>query len=151
MKSESDPTLNLIDQVESNQAAQSVQRLKLPHSVIVRAPGLLPMLYTLSELEEELGVPARTLHDWLDRGMPHQRDARFHIWMDGRQLAIWVQTVRAARSKRPRLNPDEAYCFRCHKPAKLVVSVVQSQGKQALLQGNCPECGTAIHRGIRHG
>jgi hypothetical protein len=109
------------------------------------------MLYTLSELEEELGVPARTLHDWLDRGLPHQRDARSHIWIDGRQLAIWVQTVRAARPKRARLNPDEAYCFRCHKPAKLVVSAVQPQGKQALLQGSCPECGTTIHRGIRHG
>ncbi len=151
MKFDSSSQLNLIDPVESSQAAQPVPRLKLPHSVIVRAPGLLPMLYTLSELEEELGVPARTLHDWLDRGMPHQRDARFHIWIDGRQLAIWVQTVRAARSQRSRLNQDEAYCFRCHKPAKLVVSAVQPQGKQALLQGSCPECGTSIHRGVRHG
>jgi hypothetical protein len=151
MKSESNPKLNLVDQADGNQAKQPVQRLNLPHSVIVRAPGLLPMLYTLSELEEELGVPARTLHDWLARGMPHKRDARCRIWIDGSQLVAWVETVRVVRSKRSKLNPDEAYCFRCHKPAKLVVSSMQPQGKQALLQGTCPECGTTIHRGIRHG
>lgn len=151
MKFESNPQLNLVDPIEGNQVKQPVQRLKLPHSVIVRAPGLLPMLYTFSELEEELGVPARTLHDWLGRGLPHQRDARFRIWIDGRQLATWVQTVRAARSKRLRLNPDEAYCFRCHKPTKLIMSTMEPQGKQAPLRGTCLDCGTAIHRGVRHG
>ena len=151
MNFESNPQLNPADRVDAGQKAPPAQRFKLPHSVIVRAPGLLPMLYTLSELEAELGVPSRTMRDWLERGMPHQRDARDHVWIDGSQLAAWVQTVRAARSRRPGLNPDEAYCFRCHKPAKLVASTVQSQGKQALLCGICPECGTAIHRGIRHG
>jgi len=30
---------------------------KIPHSAIVKAPGLLPMLYTLREMSDELGVP----------------------------------------------------------------------------------------------
>jgi hypothetical protein len=138
MNLESNFQLNLTDRTAADQKTSPAQRLKLPHAVIVRAPGLLPMLYTLSELEAELGVP-------------HQRDARDHVWIDGRQLAAWVQTLQATRSRRPGLNPDEAYCFRCNRPVKLAVSTVQSQGKQALLCGICPECGTAIHRGIRHG
>ena len=151
MNLESNFQLNLTDRIAADQKTSPAQRLKLPHAVIVRAPGLLPMLYTLSELEAELGVPSRTMRDWLERGMPHQRDARDHVWIDGRQLATWVQTIQAARSRRPGLNPDEAYCFRCNRPVKLAVSTVQSQGKQALLCGICPGCGTAIHRGIRHG
>lgn len=151
MKIENSIQRSSAKQADNDQRVQPTQRIRLPHSVIVRAPGLLPMLYTLSELEAELGIPARTLHDWLDKGMPHQRDPRGRIWIDGSQLAVWVQTVRTTRSKRSKLNPDEAYCFHCHKPAKLVASVVQPQGKQALLQGTCPECGTTIHRGIRHG
>jgi hypothetical protein len=31
--------------------------------VIVKAPGLLPMLYLTAELAGELGMPARTLYD----------------------------------------------------------------------------------------
>lgn len=48
----------------------SVPRIKLPHQVIVKAPGLLPMLYTVRGLAEELGMPERTLRDWLVRGAP---------------------------------------------------------------------------------
>ena len=49
--------------------------LKFPHSVITRSPGLLPMLYTPSELEEDLSVPARTVREWIKQGLPHQRDS----------------------------------------------------------------------------
>jgi len=46
-------------------------RLRLPHLVIVRAPDLLPMLCSPPELEAELGVPARTIRDWLGQGLPY--------------------------------------------------------------------------------
>ena len=56
------------------------ERFRLPHSVIVRAPGLLPMLYTPRELERELGVPARTIREWLDRGLAASaRRTRAHL------------------------------------------------------------------------
>jgi len=45
----------------------STQRIHLPRQVIVKAPGLLPMLYTVRELSEDLGMPERTLRDWLKR------------------------------------------------------------------------------------
>lgn len=52
---------------------------RLPHSVVVRAPGLLPMLYTLSELTEELRVSRAVIRGWLKRGLAHERDSRGHI------------------------------------------------------------------------
>jgi hypothetical protein len=45
---------------------------KYPHIVLVRAPGLLPMQNKVKELAEELGVPSRTLRDWLNHGMPRK-------------------------------------------------------------------------------
>jgi Tfp pilus assembly protein PilV len=40
-------------------------RFKIPHLVIVKAPGLLPMQYTAQELAEELSISESTLRDWL--------------------------------------------------------------------------------------
>jgi uncharacterized membrane protein YcfT len=35
----------------------SITKIKIPHKVIIRAPGLLPMLYTLNELASALDIP----------------------------------------------------------------------------------------------
>ena len=125
-------------------------KTRLPHTVIVRAPGLLPMLYTPSELEQELHIPARTVREWVDRGLPHQRDARDHIWINGRQLADWVETMRRSRSPQ-RLNADEAFCVNCHRPVKLLSPTPILRGKHFLLNGKCPDCGKPIYRGVCHG
>jgi hypothetical protein len=115
-----------------------------------RAPGLLPMLYTPSELERELRIPARTVREWLDKGLPYQRDARGHIWIDGRRFANWVAELNHARSAR-RMSQAEAYCVRCRKPVRLIDPVRSCQGQKVLLRGVCPECGGSIFRGARHG
>ncbi len=75
-------------------------RIKIPQPVIVRAPGLLPMLYKLRELAEDLGVPYRTLWDWTKFGLPHQIDARGHIWINGEDFKQWVTSNR----KKPRVR-----------------------------------------------
>src|SRR3972149_4839934 len=107
-------------------------KTRLPHTVIVRAPGLLPMLYTPSELEQELHIPARTVREWLDKGLPHQRDARDHIWINGRQLAAWVETTRQSRPTQ-RLNADEAFCVNRHRPGTLLNPTRLLRGKHFLL------------------
>ncbi len=124
--------------------------LKIPHLAIVRAPGLLPMLYTPSELGNELGIPVRTLRDWVARDMPHERDNQDRIWINGRDFAAWVETVRLARLE-PKLQADEAYCLRCRKPVKLTKPKSRVEGKRRLLEGVCPECGGIIHRVSRNG
>lgn len=127
-----------------------VNRRKLPHGVIVRAPGLLPMRYRPAELAVELGVPARTIRDWVDRGLPHAHDRRGHLWIEGRAFARWVEAERRAGFGLE-LADGEAYCLACRRPVALLNPSRTTQGKRALLQGACPHCGKPVHRGVRHG
>jgi hypothetical protein len=76
----------MLDVIDSSPPSIS-RPARISHAVIVKAPGLLPMLYSPSELEEELGVPARTIRDWLKSGLPHERDAGGHIWINGQAFA----------------------------------------------------------------
>jgi hypothetical protein len=134
--------------IDSNR--QRSARFKVPHSVIVRAPGLLPMLYTPTELEQELSVPARTIREWLDRGLPHQRDGRGHIWIDGRRFADWVKALHESKPGKI-MGDDEAYCVRCRRPVKWLDPIRDQRGKQVWWRGVCPKCGGAICRGGQHG
>ncbi len=125
------------------------QRVPLPHLAIVRAPGLLPMLYRPSELAEELGVSAAVVREWIDKGLPYQRDHRGHLWIDGRQVTEWVKVTRQ-RPTGSKMAEDQAYCFRCCRAVELRDPVAQYHGKQTLLSGVCPQCGGTINRGSRH-
>ena len=127
------------------------QKLKLPHSTIVKAPMLLPMLYKVSELAFELEVPERTLRDWLAGGAPHSRDSRRHIWINGREFSRWVLTFKPTR-RSCRLSKSQAYCLRCKK----VVEIKNNKnipiiGKLIHYRGTCPNCGITINRGDRIG
>src|SRR5438067_685924 len=93
-------------------------RPRLSHVVIVKAPSMLPMLYKPTELEQELGVPVRTLQDWLEHGVPHHRDAAGHLWVNGRDLAAWVEEQRFRRHL-PAPAVGQAYCLRCRKMVAL--------------------------------
>ena len=135
---------------KNRHCADSVAGLKFPHTLIVRAPGLLPMLYRPAELAQDLGVPASTLRDWLALGGPHQRDDHGHVWINGREFAKWVEAARRSRTRRP-MNADEAYCFRCQQPVKLVEPHTTYRGKQKFLSSTCPNCGGTINRGSHNG
>ncbi len=123
---------------------------KIPRCAIIRAPGLLPMLYTLGELEEELGVPAATIRGWTDKGAPHEHDSRGHIMINGRELAQWVIAIRQSRP-RHRLKEDEGFCFHCREVVRLVNPQLELKGKRTLLSGTCPRCGGTVNRGGRSG
>jgi hypothetical protein len=126
---------------------------KLSHSIIVRAPGLLPMLYSPPELEAELGLPARYIRDWLEiHAIPHHRDANGFIWINGREFAAWVVRVRAARRlKTTPLAVGQAFCLRCRRAVDLVDPTTMQRGKVRYWCGVCPHCGLALRRGERHG
>ena len=124
-------------------------RLQLPHSAIVKSPGLLPMMYTVSEISTALDLAERTLRDWLSVGAPHFRDPRGHIWINGQEFADWIASMRAPKKKR-KLRDDEAYCMRCNRAVQMTdVSVKAMQGKLILIRGTCPNCGCTINRGGR--
>ena len=124
-----------------------IHRTKLPHNVIIKAPGLLPMLYTPREICEELDIAESTLRDWLQIDVPHQRDNRNRIWINGEEFAGWVNTQRKPKVTN-KLNEDEAYCLRCNQVSKLLSPQIQPiKGNLVLIKGTCANCGAVINRG----
>ncbi len=124
-------------------------RTKLPHLVIVRAPGLLPMLYTVRELADELSMPERTLRDWLHHGAPHTRDRLGHIWVDGYAFTAWVASQRKIDTH-GRLRPGEGYCMNCNRIVMMLYPTRRpSAGKLVYIQGVCPHCDGKVSRGAR--
>ena len=123
------------------------RRTKLPHKVIIKAPGLLPMLYTPREICDELDIAESTLRDWLQIDVPHQRDNRNRIWINGEEFARWVNNQRKPKVTN-KLNEDEAYCLRCNQVSKLLSPQIQPiKGNLVLIKGTCSNCGAVINRG----
>ncbi|GAP40849.1 helix-turn-helix domain-containing protein [Flexilinea flocculi] len=124
-----------------------IHRTKLPHNVIIKAPGLLPMLYTPREICEELDIAESTLRDWLQIDVPHQRDNRNRIWINGEEFARWVNNQRKPKAAK-KLTEDEAYCLRCNQASKLLSPQIQPiKGNLVLIKGTCANCGAVINRG----
>jgi hypothetical protein len=121
--------------------------MKLPHHVIVKAPGLLPMLYKASELADEIQIPERTLRDWLKSGAPFQRDSSNRIWVNGQDFKQWVQEKR--KPKRTfKLLDNQAYCLHCKTAVELLNPKRHAiKGKLVNIMGACPQCGCTINRG----
>jgi hypothetical protein len=123
--------------------------IKLTHAIIVKAPGLLPMLYTVRELADELSMPERTLRDWLLHGAPHTRDRLGHIWVNGQAFATWVASQ---RKKAPvaRLKSGEGYCMACNRTVVVLQPTRRpSVGRLVYIQGICPQCNSKVSRGAR--
>jgi len=126
------------------------KRIKLPQLVIVKAPGLLDMMYKVSELASDLRIPERTLREWLDAGAPHERDTRGHTWIHGKTFAIWVEGQRKPKAAERKLADNEALCLHCKAIVELANPEPRPmQGKLVMFQGTCPECGGKINRGGR--
>jgi hypothetical protein len=120
---------------------------KIPHIAIVRAPGLLPMLYKVSELAQELDIPEFTLRDWLASGAPHERDEKSHIWINGELFAEWVKKQRT-RKQAIKLMDGDAYCFGCRAAVSMYgQEEIPIKGKLIHIRGICPVCGTQVQRG----
>ncbi len=123
--------------------------IKLPHSVIVKSPGLLPMHYTVAELAEAVGAVERTLRDWLMHGAPYLRGTNGHIWINGREFAGWVVSQRNPARKQ-RLREDQAYCMHCKSVVDLLAPETRHvRGKLTHTRGKCGRCGRIVHRGGR--
>jgi hypothetical protein len=142
-------TISTQQEVTAMSQNLSNSRIKLPHIVIVKAPGLLPMLYTVRELAEELSMPERTLRDWLLHGAPHTRDRLGHIWVNGQAFAAWVASQRKKASS-SRLKPGEGYCMFCNQIVMMLQPTRRpSVGRLVYIQGNCPQCNSKVSRGAR--
>jgi hypothetical protein len=121
----------------------------LNHSVIVKAPGLLPMLYKPCELADELGIPHRTIYDWLRAGAPFSRDEENRMWVNGQEFADWVDKNRKAKAL-PKSSEDEGYCFHCQGIVTLLDKQTERiKGSLIRIRGKCPKCQGDVYRGGR--
>ena len=119
-------------------------------AVIVRSPGLLPMMYKVSELAQELDVLPQTIRGWVRAGLPHERDKRGHLWINGQVLAEWIAIQRKSRSGQS-LQSNEAFCVRCRKPVPLIYPQRETHGRLLLLRSHCPYCNCEVYRGVKRG
>jgi hypothetical protein len=126
-----------------------MKRIKLPHVVIVKSPGLLPMMYTVREIAAAIAIPERTLRDWLGNGAPHHPDPQGRIWIVGTEFALWVEENRKPK-KDIKMSENQAYCLRCRLAVDLLSPNTRHiRGKLTLTTGQCPHCKSTIHRGGR--
>ena len=126
--------------------------IKISQKVIVKAPGLLPMLYKPSELAKELCIHRRTLYDWLNKnGAPYTRDAHNHIWINGEDFAQWIAKYKKETHRK--LEENEAYCMRCKKIVQLEKpTIIPIKAKLINIRGICPFCqGTIVRGGRKNG
>ena len=124
--------------------------IAIHHNVIVRAPGLLHMKYTMAELAEELRMPYSTLKDWcLKFDVPQARDLQNHVWIIGTEFAKWVVTMKKVKRQKV-LLVNQAYCMRCNVIVEMQqIESLHIKGKLIHFKGFCPNCGCKINRAGR--
>lgn len=128
-----------------------ILNINVPFIVILRASGLLPMFYSLRELEHELGVPYNTLRGWIKQGVPFDKDSRGRIWINGELLSKWAKAQKQS-AKRKVLKKNEGYCFHCDEVGIIQdAKTVKVSGKLGHIRGKCQACGSTIVKGCKIG
>jgi len=122
------------------------KRPRIPVSITLRAPVLLPMMYRTRELGEVLGVTPQLIVRWTKLGAPYVRDSRGHIWIMGRDIADWLVDHKRPKSAST-LGFAEGYCLRCRRAVEMQDPVSREQGNMTLITGTCPICGAEVNRG----
>lgn len=114
-----------------------------------RLTRLLNMEYTPTELAAELNTTVRQIRAAIDQDAPHRQTAGGHVFVNGADFAHWVRQQSQAR-QRQRLDPNQAYCFKCRSAVPLtVVTVTATNGNSELAKGVCPLCGSLVNRARR--
>jgi excisionase family DNA binding protein len=102
--------------------------------------------YTVKEVATRLSVSRRTVHRWINRGLPTV-DRRRPRLIGGRDLKNFLeQRRRAPKRQCPR---GHLFCVRCREPkvpAGNMVDWLPTGPLSGLLRGICPTCGTLAHR-----
>ncbi len=106
-----------------------------------RLKRLLDMLYSPSELAEEIGIEKNQIYRvYVPLGCPNERDKNNHLLIHGKAFREWYLD----QYKRASLAEDETFCKTCQKPVKI------SQGKQmtkkdlVYVLSECPHCGRKL-------
>ncbi|GAP20438.1 hypothetical protein [Leptolinea tardivitalis] len=103
--------------------------------------GLLNMMYSPSELAEELGIDKNQVYRvYIKLNCPHVRDDFRHIWINGQEFKAWyLETY-----KKTELAEDETFCKTCRVPVKLYKPELKTKGRVTYLLSHCPTCGRLL-------
>ncbi len=126
------------------------KRPRIPQTVIVRAMGLLPVLYQIRVLAEELGITQQLLVQWIRLGAPHTRDRSGRVWINGKDFADWVDGQRRDGNAMSQ-SGGTAFCPRCRAAIEIEAPSFAAVGTITLVTGSCPRCGGPVARKKRNG
>jgi hypothetical protein len=99
--------------------------------------GLLNMMYSPSELAEELGIDKNQVYRvYIKADCPHERDDFKHIWINGKAFKEWYLGV----YKKTEIGQDETFCKTCRRSVKLYKPEQRIKGRVTYLLSHCPNC-----------
>jgi hypothetical protein len=106
---------------------------------------LLDMMYTPSELAEEIGFSVRQVYRvYIPAGCPYTKDEKRRLWINGKEFREWAKEIYGKRE----MEHEEAFCLTCKHPIKMVNPVKKEKGGIVYLVCVCPTCGRKIARFI---
>jgi len=120
---------------------------RFSHSVIIRSPGLMPMLYRPLEIQQALQIDGRELNSFIQEGLPCHKDPSGEIWINGEELSNWVDEKRK-RNPTPALGSNEALCFKCGKAVIMENCSMTNQVGGHLKKGRCSTCQSIVYKGV---
>ena len=120
----------------------------------LRRTKLLNMMYTSTELAEELSVERPYLTENLVKlhGMPAQRDEKGRYWFNGLDVRKWIEKEHNERQTKKKSQTqyadNEFYCIHCRKRVfNDDYKIERPQGGGHFMKRtSCPECGRDIFK-----
>lgn len=116
---------------------------RLSGSQRMRLGKLLNMLYTPSELANEIEITQRQVYRvYVPGGCPHIKDEKRRLWINGKDFAEWYESTYPKQS----LAENEAFCLTCKKAVVMHNPTKRKQGRLSYWVCHCSKCGRKLAR-----
>jgi hypothetical protein len=109
--------------------------------------GLFDMMYSPSELAEELGFDKEQVYAvYIPSGCPHERDQRKHILINGKEFSDWYIKIYA----KVNLLPNQSFCKSCKKGVEIYKPKEHYKKGLTYILSECPNCGRNLTKIISY-
>ena len=127
---------------------------RIMNNLWLRRTRLINMMYTSSELAEELNLDRAYITQDLVKlfDLPCEKDDHGRLWFNGSDVRKWIENShKVSQEKKQNKQPyaeNEFYCLRCKKRVFTDKSevIVPSGGSHFMQMAYCPECGMKMHK-----
>lgn len=119
------------------EAIEVVLKGRLSGKQRYRVKSLLDMMYTASELAEEIGVHVNQIYEaYIPLGCPHEGEKRKGIMINGREFLAWYQAL----YEKVKIASDETFCRTCKKAVKIDQPEYNQTPQITYILSICPHC-----------